>query len=117
VDVTEPQQKAIPIYRGWEEIGKALEVSDDTAMAYAARSLDPLFVYYDHAGRPCAPVSALETWEMRNALPFYAYHQLRQAGKLPSQVDDPESNRRGRHKGERCARSGQFGSARENQGK
>ncbi|MGK3995114.1 hypothetical protein [Sorangium sp. So ce1024] len=79
-------RRRVPIYRGWDAISQALDVSVDTAMAYAARGFDPLPIQYDHAGRPVIPVSALEDWEERNSLPFHAYHHLKQAGKLPAQI-------------------------------
>lgn len=92
-----PPQKRIRVYKGWEAISEALDVDEDTALKYASRSFDPLYIYYDHQGRACSPVDALESWEMRQALPFRAYHELRRIGRLPSQIvtrEDRKATRR-----------------------
>lgn len=78
--------KRMRVYKGWKSISLALDVDEDTAFRYASRSFDPLPVYYDHQSRACSPVDALESWEMRQALPFHAYHELKHVGRLPAQI-------------------------------
>jgi hypothetical protein len=72
-------------YRGWADIAAPLEVSPDTAERYAARSFDPLPVYYDHAERPCCRGDAMQAWVSRQSFYYASYHALRQSRNLPSQ--------------------------------
>ena len=72
--------------QGWKEIAAALDVSKTTAQSYAARNVDPLPVFYDHARRLCLRRDAAQAWIDRNALHFAAYHALRRAGALPEQA-------------------------------
>lgn len=79
------EKSTAEVLKGWDDIAAVLEVHHDAAQRYAARDVDPLPVWYDHAERPRLHVSAAQAWIDRQALFFRTFHALKDAGLLPSQ--------------------------------